>query len=47
MSDTPHSISSQRKSWNKPVLRAVIPTRRTAGGAFGAQGQDNAFYNVS
>lgn len=41
------TATTERKSWNTPELRAVAPARQTAGGPFGIDDQDDAFYALS
>ena len=42
--DTP---VADRKDWHAPQLRAVVPGKRTAGGPFNINDQDDPFYSLS
>ena len=39
--------AANRKVWKAPVLRAIVPAKRTAGGPFGGDDQESLFYSVS
>ncbi len=40
-------ISNARKVWAAPKVRVVVPAKRTFGGSFVPNDQDDAFYNNS
>lgn len=47
MTETSKRPTSERKAWKAPTLRGVVPTKRTAGGPFNLNDQDDAFYSAS
>lgn len=47
MTDAHENTDTDRKAWKAPQVRAVIPSQRTAGGAFDLNDQDDAFYTAS
>jgi len=46
-SDKNENGHTNRKAWTKPEVRSVIPGKRTAGGPFDVNDQDDAFYSLS
>ncbi len=47
MPDDTRTDIDDRKEWKAPELRATLPARRTAGGPFDLNDQDDAFYSTS
>jgi hypothetical protein len=45
--ETRKNTGTDRKAWKAPQVRAVIPSRRTAGGPFNLNDQDDTFYSTS
>lgn len=45
--ETCEDITPERKAWKAPEVRAIIPSKRTAGGPFGMNDQEDSFYSVS
>jgi hypothetical protein len=45
--DPSHDNNKDRKAWATPEVRSVIPGKRTAGGPFDVNDQDDAFYSSS
>lgn len=45
--ETREDITLDRKAWKAPEVRAVIPSKRTAGGPFAMNDQEDLFYSGS